>query len=64
MKLRLTSPTVVSTDDTDSGSELESVVHDMGLVASSGDEDDDGKPKNNNNKNNLTVIVWLLKSLT
>ena len=44
MKLRLyTSPTVVSTDDMDSGSELESVVHDMGLVASSGDEDDDGQ---------------------
>jgi len=30
-----------SFDDTDSSSELESVVHDMGLVASSGDEDDD-----------------------
>ena len=43
LKHRLTSPTVVSTDDTDSGSELESVVHDMGLVASSGDEDDDGQ---------------------
>lgn len=43
MKHRLTSPTVVSTDDTDSGSEIESIVHDMGLVASSREEDDDGQ---------------------
>lgn len=40
---RHTKPTIMSTDDTDSGSEIESIMYDMGIVASSGEEEDHGK---------------------
>lgn len=43
MKHRCTLPTIVSTDDTYSGSVIESIMHDMRLVASFGEEEDDGK---------------------
>jgi len=33
----------MSTDDTDSRSEIESIMYDMGIVASSGEEEDHGK---------------------